>query len=115
MPLMASNSSGRMPSFCATSTVVSIMFLERVEAQSYETYFLNLPSGPPFCYLRDMANAPLPLPTRWVVGLLGVKMLCALGYAYLYFHLRPGTSDVWGYYDQSRQLAAMIHSSADFF
>ena len=62
-----------------------------------------------------MASAPLPLPTRWVVGLLGVKLLCALGYAYLYFHLRPGTSDVWGYYDQSRQLAAMIHSPADFF
>lgn len=62
-----------------------------------------------------MAPAPLPLPTRWVVGLLGVKLLCALGYAYLYFHLRPATSDVWGYYDQSRQLAGMIHTPADFF
>lgn len=62
-----------------------------------------------------MAPAPLPLPTRWVVGLLGVKLLCALGYSYLFFHLQPGTSDVWGYYDQSRQLAAAIHSPADFY
>lgn len=66
-------------------------------------------------YLRVMAATRLPLPTRWVVGLLGVKLVCALGYAYLYFHVHVGRSDAWGYYVESLQLAGKIHSPADFF
>ena len=57
----------------------------------------------------------LPLPTSWMAGLLAIKLIWAFGYTYLYFHLYPASSDSWGYFDQSRQLAHLIHTPADFF
>ncbi|TDX00655.1 hypothetical protein [Dinghuibacter silviterrae] len=57
----------------------------------------------------------LPLPLSWIAGLLAVKLIWALGYTYLYFSLYPKSSDAWGFFDQSRQLAYLIHTPSDFF
>lgn len=57
----------------------------------------------------------LPLPARWIAGLFGLKLIWALGYTYYFFQVSPHSSDVWGYFAQSRQEARLIHSPADFF
>ncbi|GEM_PF-5225244 len=66
-----------------------------------------------------MTSAPnarkWPLPLPWMGGLLGIKVGVALVYAWVFFHLSPHTSDTWGYFDQSRQEAALIHSPGDFW
>jgi hypothetical protein len=55
-----------------------------------------------------------PLPLSWIAGLLAIKIIWAFGYSYLYFTLYPRSADVWGYFDQSRKLAYLIHTPADF-
>jgi hypothetical protein len=57
----------------------------------------------------------LPLASFWMAALLGIKVFVALCQAYLYFHLYPATSDAWGWFDQSRQLAGLIHDPQAFY
>lgn len=57
----------------------------------------------------------LPLASFWMAALLGIKVFVALCQAYLYFHLYPATSDAWGWFDQSRQLAGLIHNPQEFY
>lgn len=59
--------------------------------------------------------ARLPLPAWWIMGLLAVKLIWALGYSYFFFHVHPASSDTWGDFDQSRQLAQLIDTPEDFF
>jgi hypothetical protein len=56
----------------------------------------------------------LPLPARWIAGLLLIKLCWALGYSYYFFQLHPHTSDVWDYFAQSRQIVRETHSFRDF-
>jgi hypothetical protein len=66
-------------------------------------------------YLRPEASRTLPLSRSGVLVLFFIKLGAALAYGYIIGNFAPGEGDCWGYFEASRQLAAAIHSTSDFF
>ncbi len=56
-----------------------------------------------------------PLPAVWMTVLLGIKIIVALSQSYLYFKVYPATTDAYGWFDQSRQLAFLVHTPREFY